>query len=370
MLELHIDSDVSSGYLKVSWCLNQEVLTELAKRGLKNPNLILVIADPPIPRTTEHSSREEDIFLNQTSETIHCVPLKDLVAYIPLYQVGQKQIVGFIDTCYDSNLKLIKELMGHGFLRKGANFNSCRDGLLGRNIYTKTELTSQPVMFDIPQGIFASKISEAEKKWLEFMLPVNFKNECELRKYRLFGYTIQIPFYLLWLVVRLLIVLAGLLYGAREMKVQHFFSPANSTLDFFQGIFPGKGSIFVLNTESKIKKYLCLALMPLILIPAIGLLCVLIHLIKILLMLSIFDLLKIVGIFVLMALAMVSFVHLLTKWHLKQSSKTTEKPWYLDDEYKKILICDGSTKKIPAKYKSLQLRFTEMKTKICKPFSM
>ena len=70
MLELQItDNDVSTGSVQISWCVDAEVLKELADKKVKEPQLVIVVA----PEGDNYDLRKE---------MRKVVPLKDLMTYM------------------------------------------------------------------------------------------------------------------------------------------------------------------------------------------------------------------------------------------------------------------------------------------------
>ena len=383
MLQLQIaDANVSSGSVAVSWCLDHEVLKELASQGLHDPQVVVVVA----PTKNYHLSKESR----------KVVPLKDLMTYIECRAAGNNKIYGLV------SFRKAKEAREHYLAKEdGVYRNNVLDYdgetysslLLGQEDREDRDngtykFLSQPLEIEVPKGVFAPEPPKWEKPWVNHYFRQKVVDQCHYRRRRLFAYLVQ-PFIVLFFsLVKSLILLAGLLTGARSLSLKYLHPLTYGWKDTFE--IWEKGSLFVkhlpeddvestdlkfLTPSYALRSFWALLFMPLFSLPIVWLLLrhhpVIAGLIA-------FVPIFIIGIFCLMAyLVSRGNASRLFKsaWEGLNNLFVSDKLWYLDQEEVQLITCTGDKgpltyKNLPAKRKTVRLRFQNLKTKVCKPFSV
>jgi hypothetical protein len=364
MLELHItDTNVTGGSIQVSWCLTKEALTQLADHGVKDPYIVFCVA-PYGERYSEHK------------ESRMAVPLKDMMAYLGFSYSGQNQIRAWL--CRNKR-------EAHNFLAKSngeydftvlnndgsdyRNWNLERMCLFGpewvendsetvnRKIdYSKTSLAKAVTVF-VPEGCFAPEPAQWEKTWVNHFFRNKCVDQCDFRRRRLFAYTLQPIVMAFNILLRFLLLVFAVLFGSRNLSLKYLFHPLTYGLTDSHEMFV-EGTIFVLRTKYTVANFLPLILMPYVL----GVLFVLYKA-------------KILLIF-LAAIAFGVTGHWgdrIVNW-LSDYFDGDKNFWYTDEKERDLIVCTGQMRPVklsalPARHRTIKLRFYDLKSKICRPFS-
>lgn len=383
MLQLQIaDGNISSGSVAVSWCLDHEVLKLLAEKGLHDPQVVVVVA----PTKNYHLSKESR----------RVVPLKDLMTYIECRAAGDNKIYGLI------SFRKPKDAREHYLAREdGVYQNNILDydgetyssTLIGQESYEDRQketyrFLSQPLAIEVPKAVFAPEPPKWEKPWVNHYFRQKVVDQCHYRRRRLFAYLVQ-PFIVLFFsLAKALILLLGLLTGARAWSTKYLHPLTYRLKDTFE--IWEKGSYFVkhlpedeeestdlkfLTPSYALRSFWALLFMPLFSLPIIWLL---LHHHPVVAGLIAFAPIFIIGVFCLMAyLVSRGNASKLFKraWDGLNDLLTSDKLWYLDQEEVQLITCSGDKgpltyKNLPTKRKTVRLRFQNFKTKVCKPFSV
>lgn len=384
MLQLQIaDANISGGSVAVSWCLDHEVLKKLADEGLIDPQVVIVVA----PTKNYHISKESR----------KVVPLKDLMTYIECRASGKNKIYGLI------SLRKAKDAREHYLAKEdGAYRNNVLDydgdtyssRLLGQEEDEDVEkatykFLSPPLEIEVPKAAFAPSPPKWERAWVNHMFRQKVVDQCDYRRRRLFAYLVQ-PFIIgFFNLIRSVILLAGLLTGARNLSLKYLLHPLSYGLkDTFE--IWGKGSYFIqhlpedeeestdlkfLTLNYAFRSFWALLFMPIFSIPIIWLA---LHHHPV-----VAGLIAFVPIFTIMAFCLIAYLvsrgngsRLFNKaWNGLNNLFTSDKLWYLDQEEVQLITCNTDKtpttyKSLPARRKTIRLRFQNLKTKVCKPFSV
>lgn len=354
MLELHItDSNVTSGNIAVGWCVDKETLQLLNDEGIKDPVLVLVVA----PEGEKyHKSREYR----------KLVPLKDLVAYVEFRTPGKNNIWGFISQLKKKDAtKRYMERDRNEYYEQVLSYYG--DEFASR-IKSSPEFTAAPVLVDVPEEVFAAEPSDFEKAWVNHFFPFKAFDQCEFRRRRLFAYTVQPLVITFSMLVRLLPVLVGFLCLKRNLSLKAVLHPLTYT--FLEAFDAASGDSILVNKEAEsfLGKYWKLVFTP------IGLmgLAALIYLATKLHIASFFLSIPIAILALLGGWKLFNFV--VGKFIDYQIEKDKLPAWYLDENEQKLIVCSGQKKpysfdQLPSNRRSLRLRFDNLKSKVCRPFS-
>ena len=381
MFELKItDMEVvDGGTMQISWCVDEETLKTLSDMGCADPQVVLIVA--PEGRQY-HSSKEIRVV----------VPLQDLMAYITFRTAGPNHIFGFISTQTKRNAKnnyLAREWGSykHTILEyDGSGWASGFDAT-GRRDYA--QLSAEPLSVVVPTGVFAPEPPAWEKEWVNHFFGSRQSDQCNYRRRRLFAYSIQPLIIGADLLARFMLFLVSLLIVARGMSIKPLLHPLTLTIGD-QGETLRKGSYLIgnaldISTTGKgfasfmFRKYWKMPLMPAFLVP----LAILLHfvgVVKVLGGLALFVSIVLFGV-VIVAFIFSGFFNWLGA-HLGNllgsiavsKPKKEEKYWYLKSDEMDLLTCSTQKSpmtydKLPPRKKTLHLRYQNLKSKVCKPFS-
>lgn len=383
MLQLQIaDANMSSGSVAVSWCLDHELLKKLADDKLIDPQVVIVVA----PVDHYHLSKESR----------KVVPLKDLMTYIECRVAGKNKIYGVI------SMRKPKDAREHYLAKEDGEFrNNVLDydgeGYSSRLIGSEDEehresgnyqFLSVPLEIDVPKAAFAPEPPKWEKPWVNHFFRQKVVDQCNYRRRRLFAYGVQ-PFIMFFFgLAKALLLLVGLLTGARNWSLK-FLHPLNYSIKDTFEIWE-KGSYFVkhlpeddvestdlkfLTVSYAVRSFWALLFMPLFSLPIIWFL---LHHHPVVAGLIAFVPIFIIGIFCLMAylVSRGNASKLFNKaWNKLNGLFESTDLWYLQQEDMELITCNTDKKpltykNLPGKRKTVRLRFQNLKTKVCRPFSL
>lgn len=366
---LHIaDTNITSGTCAVSWCLNKSTIDRLTLREQQNPAIVIVIAPDG---SNYHPSKEYR----------KVVSLNDLMTYVEFHCAGKNKIWAFIPCM---SLKNAKDM----FLSKtNGYFNTTilnSDGDDWHKYWSYEPLVkSEHISVEVPKECFASEPSAWEKKWVNHFFKGKSVDQCEFRRRRLFAYGLQPLLMLGNIILRVPFLIFALLWGNRKVSIMPILHPLTYDLiEAFSIADPDNGSIFwrrlpednndPLTFSYIIRKVCLLPFMPILFLPV----SLLVYYHHVLIASGIFG-----GIFLflffialLISGALGAFGNYLTDCLQNIFEGKVEGNWLLDQSEVDMLICTGEKKflklsQLPSKKRTLKLRFLDLKSKVCKPFS-
>lgn len=384
MFEIHVaDTDVNSGTIPISWCTNKGLLKELEKHNVRDPQVVICVA----PVQDYHVKKEYR----------KVVSLKDLMAYIEFRVPGGNNIYAFVSLASKrstQNKYLAKE---HGSYSTsilsydGKGWADC-EYLVDEDAEEEDKHRDvAPVV--VPKGVFAKEPPAWEKRWVNHLFSTKPEDQCRYRRRRLFAYTVQPLLGALNMAVRLGALILCMLFGFRNLKNwREVFQPLTHSLsDTVESIWGG-GTYFYRAEPASYKNrdvnafgfveglaYLArrawtLVFMPLLLIPLALLLTVYgvehtLYVLSILL----FAVVCLVAVLCIGALV-TSKENRQDAWYWWCGLFEDDELWYVDASEVAHLVCDGEDKprkvgKLPRKHRTIKLRFTELKSKVCRPFA-
>jgi len=394
MLELQItDNDVSTGSAQISWCLDVEMLKELADRGVKDPQLVIVVGS----EGETHDIRKE---------VRKVVPLKDLMTYMEFRSAGKNRVWGVVS--YLSKKQARSRYLTKEDGRFSTDVVDC-DGeqyapwLLALESAEAQQAEqykslSTPIPVEVPKEIFAKEPAVWEKNWVNHFFRNKVVDQCDFRRRRLFAYLVQ-PFLIGGKMLGTFIVLlAGLLTGARSWSIKYLLRPLTySPVD--AGNIWNNGTIFIRHQKEDdepgfpshfnqptpwyfIRSFWPLPFMPVFVITAA--LLAYFHKFQQLIVLG-----GVIGGAFLLVLAIIVamcyggkmffWTPKVPKFFVWLLDKILGEPdnelWYLKPEEQELIVCSEKKshltyKQIPARRKTVRLRFQNLKSKVCRPFSL
>lgn len=365
MLELHIaNPDVTGGTIQVSWCVDIKELKYLSELGVSDPMVVLVVA-PDGPNY--HIKKEHRVV----------VPMKDLVAYLEFSCPGKNKIWGFIS-------RKNKKLCRNDYLGKiGDRYHTDILDYCGESWgYLLSTHNEVPLSVDVPAECFAPDPPEWEKKWTNHFFSDKCVDQCHYRRRRIFSYLAQPVLMLFNLLARFVLLLTASLLATRGWDAKYLLHPMTySLMDSLEVLTGGTALIRRLPEDSErandgamTVKYIWRKLCFVPFIPAVLLLMSLLilthHAIVIAFVLGIAVI--VLGLFILLA----AFLDgtLFSKLWERISASSDKAPWYMDQEEMNLIVCTGDKKPLtletlPVKHQTLRLKFQDLKSKVCKPFS-
>lgn len=361
------NTDVSGGSIPVSWCIDAETATYLVESRVPNPHVVIVVS----PVNNYHPSKEYR----------KVVPLKDLMTYVEFHSAGPNKIWAFISIkdklsqCRDSYLSRTHRVYDTDLLSSdGDEFLFFRFSATERTL-----LYSEPLQVEVPQQIFAKDPPQWEQEWVNHFFRSLPLDQCDYRRRRLFAYGVQ-PFILLGnLFVRLCLLFFGFLYLSRGLTFKYLLHPL--TYNLSEAIHVMEGSWLVPVDKEVLPKmtfrYVFSKMWKFIFMPwfiILTFVCWLGHclIIPAILVMAVF-----------LACCVISFVEMeryhpvakfLTNLFRRRARVVSPSDyWYMDDT--EAITCSPtdqvrtSVNALPPKYRTIRLRISELKSKVCRPFS-
>lgn len=380
-LEIKIpDLNIQSGTVAVSWCVSPELLKLLADHNNHDPQVVIVTATTKRPR----------YHLTKESRTV--VPLKDALAYIEFRSAGENNIWAFVPV----EMKT-KDVKNKFLSRSEGSYSTTILDLNGEDwdwyLNQDTRLQkSPPIKVFLPDGAFAKEPSEFEKDWVNWLFRTKCVDQCAFRRRRMFAYTLQVLVFSFFMFLKSWVTLASAFVGSRNFSFKLLTQPLTYGLSDSDELF-GDGTIFIrevpdaenpfsgryrvkdrkeITVVDEIKhifrKFWALPFMPVALVVE-----------------GLFALWVVSTNFVVLwiALSLVAAVilffvgcYLYDKWlERKEEDLKNQTPWYLTEEEVDFMLCSNPNKvkslaDLPSNKRTLRLRFMNLKSKVCRPFSV
>lgn len=375
MIELFVaDTDATSGSIAVSWCVSPETLKLMEDHEVIDPQLVIIV-----------SPEGEKYKIQKEWRTV--VSLKDLMTYVEFRVPGKNRISAIV------SFKSRKHAKDRYLSRDSGSYQTDvleydgNDYSYWLKTADKNHTLAEPLMVNVPQECFAPEPSATEKEWVNHFFRNKAVDQCDFRRRRMFAYTVQPVLFALFMVPKLLLTLLSLLTGCKNFSLKYLLHPLTYTFRDALNLIdlPIVGSIFIralpedndVGVPSNMVWYLVrklcfLPFMPMVFIPLA--LFAWFHCASLLLAIA-----MIAGVlmitFIIMSVidtkVLTRIYHRIESW-LPQASEPT--PWYLDEQEANLVMCSGrpkptSIKNLPAKKRTLSLRFHDLKSKVCRPFS-
>lgn len=357
-IELHIvNPDVTDGNLQVTWCVSPDALNALSERKIKEP-VILLITCPDGDRY--------DI----TKEHRQVVLLKDLIAYTQVNHSGPNKVYGVLTHC-DGIRQAKKAYLDRGHYGQLSTWVLSVDGKGYNEDFARrrgADYCAEPLSVDVPSGAFAKEPSVWEKNWVNHFFKTNPIDQCQFRRRRMMAYILQPILIVLITILRFFPTLLSLLIGSRNFSFNYLIHPLRYQMDDAGDLF-GNGTIFYPKSDDvkgNWRDLVRIPFMPMIFIPLVLLLF----------------LITSNGLWpaMLLSLAAVAILAPLAIWGFNRFRRWFDirlerfNAWYLDKNELRLITCSSDKKPLnwqnmPLKHKTLRLRFREIKSRVCRPFS-
>jgi hypothetical protein len=375
MLELHIaNTTITDGSVAISWCVDKETLKMLANARFTEPGILISVA-PAGDAYDSHKERRK------------IVPLKDLMTWIEFHSSGPVNIRASIVPC-------VKQAKSYFMCRNGGEYSYSFLNGDGSDYFDKhyvlklsapkyessrvsQEMSepffAQPLLVDVPKGVFAPQPPNWEKAWVNHFFSDKVVDQCHYRRRRFFAYGVQPIIMTGNLLLRSLFLLTALLIGSRGFNMQPLLHPLNTQMADAIETMSG-GTIFLPKRDKDGIRhwydYFWLLCMPAICVPLVSSvwLLTLFH--------GWLKFSQIAGGLIGMALLLVAALFFSNVWYdFKSKRNETKTPWYLEEYEQGLIICNGQPKpwklsELPSNHRTLKLRFQDLKSRVCKPFSL
>lgn len=385
MFQLQLgDTDVTNGTIAVTWCLDQDTLNDLVANNITDPQVVICVA--PVEK------------YHITKEYRKIVSLKDLMTFIEFRAAGVNKIWGFI------SYKKKKESRDTYLSKKDGEFHTNilnYDGdkyaswlraneTAEANEKEEFKDLSSPISVTVPKGVFAKEPAYWEKIWVNHLFRDKVIDQCDFRRRRFFAYGVQPIILLAILLVKLVIITIAASILCRAFSLKYLYHPLTyslkDTLDVFE-----RGSLLVFEVPLRlgdkidgefprplylIRKFWLALLLPLFWLPIA--LMIYNHAYAVATIMS-FILLG-TAIFVLIMSFMANHARILGvpfswTWNKLNDSLESKEIWYLDQDQIDLITCSENKKTLtyknmPAHRKTFKLKMQNIKSKVCKPFSL
>lgn len=388
MFELHLsDDNVSAGSVPITWCLDKELLADLAARQIHDPAVVIAVVS-------------YDTNGNARSEHRKVAALKDLITYVEFHAEGTNKIFGFVpmldklvaqNTCLD---KSGYQSYNYSILNHLGTDYSTYLKVISDDIAEPNRLAA-PITVSVPAECFAAAPSQWEQSWVNRFFRYKPIDQCDYRKRRMMAYTVQ-PLALLFIMLPKLIallialaiadkgiwvVLKTIFLPVRYLSPEHSFQALEGSALMTPGDYE-KEQLAVRTFHGVLFYFVARLrfafLMPLVSMPL--LLGIFWH--KLFFVVSfIYILIVVIALMMALLSSLLSsllycfragnnpFNSLLSFFQSKEQT-----PWYLNQEEEKLLLCSNEKKPLtiaalPKKHQTLRLRYQATKAAVCKPFS-
>jgi hypothetical protein len=349
------DPDMTSGMVPVTWCISPDLLKVLAKLEINNPQVIISV----IPENCSQPLQKEHRYV---------VPLRDLMTYVEFRTPGINRIFATLSltdlSVRDCKKKFLRRTDGGYYDWDIATFD-------GKEYNEDSPNNAEPVVVDVPQGAFAPEPAAWEKAWVNHFYETSAVDQCHFRQRRLFAYSLQPFLILLGYIPRLAITLVALLTVQRNFSLKHLIHPL--LFRFFEGLdmFEEGSRLISKKDVGFVRKYAgCL------LAPPIYLWALLCYLIPGLIIITLAGLLLGLAVFIVICLIAVAANASELRDELERflDRKKSTTSWAETSEEIQDLVCVSQKPitglaSLPAKKKTIKLRFYDLKSKVCRPFA-
>lgn len=376
MLKLIVDvkrGEVQSATVPVRWCVDKATLDELKKMDVVEPYLLLV---------TVFGGREMSRQL---------APLSQLMDFVALRHSGINTIYATIvfpvnkqksESGYDALWRMFLK-------RKGGTYDTDLVGSDGKFIkeivcWRKNtwNLEFAEVVVIVPGQFFAKEPAKWERRWVNLWFEDDrVRDQCQFRRRRILAYTIQPLAVLVWIIVRFLVGLGGMIlfFG--------FFGDINKRLNLKPFIHPWSSSIAEVWDNSGKSLFNSVFLWPFS--PLVFWTMLIFTIICIGLTKTSISFWEAIGIAAICQLSLISTYYFfmvlgaailwIFGWTIDQ---VTDKLLFVDEKPQKVrqrvienegwLLCERdltpSVEALPTQKRTVYLRYMDLKAKVCRPF--
>lgn len=247
MLKLLVpNAEVADSVMRVDWCVGPEELEIIQREKILSPHVLIVVGSAYVAYHTDEGEAIEEHFERER----HLVPMEAGTKFIEFQAPGKYEIHASIVGEAGLPVKKLRkryfgEYQSNRILRRNGDFQPVKP-FLGK---TKIEV-------NVGTEFFTPKPAGWEEKWVNLWFDSKAKNPCQFRKRRILAYLVQSWLVGLWLiattVLRSLIVAILTVAGYRKIGYACVMHPwRDSVLDTIEPCDIGN-SIFLTNRSGTV----------------------------------------------------------------------------------------------------------------------
>ena len=375
MLKLFVnETEVQSAAVPISWCLDPDTLMNIKKRSVdtcSQPFLIIIIA----PKQG----------YNQSKEIRQVVPLESMMDYLSFRVPGENNVFAFVS--WHTSIKRAREAL----FERSTSWLSCSGFFSSEFLDTEGqefnsnfmpagyEQTSASITIDVPRDCFAKEPPAWEKAWVNWMHSHEAADQCVYRKRRLLAYfpLLQPLLFVGIMAFRILATLVLLGLTVRGINFRPLYRPLSFDTSDIRGDL--KRPLFVPEMRKEWLEGLIafglIPFMPLVVLVATGITtCFCDGLCWWETILYGIGYTYIVMLIVIAVVAIVGGIVWLKDelpGHVRKKLKPIEED---DDKWLDLACCSQTVAPtrvadLPARRRTIRLRFLGLKAKVCQPFA-
>lgn len=223
--------NVNSGSVGVTWCLSKEWLSTLTKFQMEN----YYVCFATVPMSAGGSSAEWRGYAKLT----------DMMAFITFLRPGKVRIIASIVSTTSASLWMKKGDYSRwvydvvSYPETDFDSKKLEEGTWNfeRSYDVFSKVASDHIDVDMPNGCFASEPSDFEKAWVNWLVRSKAIDQCDFRRRRIFAYTVQPIVFLSIFLFRLVMATLLFLCGQKGISINPLIHPLSSnTEDVWEGI--------------------------------------------------------------------------------------------------------------------------------------
>lgn len=241
------NNERADAYLPVSWCIGPEERGIILKTPILKPHVLLVVAElQPNPHYREEATQHEQIY-EFVERNVDLIPLSEGTKYLTFDHPGKYRLFATIVGDETGDIKKLRKT----YLSRRASWIVDRTGEFSpsRPFLRKAEMD-----ITVGEEFFAPEPPQWEKNYMALWPWFNKKpaDQCNLRRRRMFAYTLMPVLLLVWWV--LYTIIAGFVYsfsrflGMRDIKFRPVWDHRQDFSDVFNDDTPFD-SVFITNKD-------------------------------------------------------------------------------------------------------------------------
>jgi hypothetical protein len=188
-----------SAQIKLQWCLDSGLTAYLRERNIKDPLLFISVTNP--------AGREKR----------YIVALWQMQELVQFHRAGTHKIYGRILWRFNNSLSEVRK----SFLKKDDPYTFRWDIDQVKSLWNS--IGNADLQIEVPSEFFAKELSASETWWLGLWLG-ELWDECNIRRRRLFAYTIQLLLVGIWVFLKcsVRVLVASFLSGVLLQRKVHW----------------------------------------------------------------------------------------------------------------------------------------------------
>ncbi len=285
--------------------------------------------------------------------------LNELMTYVEFRYPGKNKILAIVsnkslNACKETYLKKVK---GWHYNTLVYSYDTDYNASFESMEYNNCVRLHSTIEVDIPKECFAPEPSDIEKTWVNHYYENKAYDQCQFRNRRLFAYTLQPFLFMVGLVIRLIFTMFYLLIGFKNVSIKYLMHPfIYSLFETVESVAESelfyKGWMFLLHPAALAVYALAIFKFQVFLLIAIPILTVLAG----------YNMIKYFVKLMYWIPELIGRLEKETIFQFENKDKLKQTGLYLNQKY-------TSLADLPASHKTIKLRYQDLKSKVCKPFS-